>query len=165
VRGRTHHVDLHRLERLVQDLAEPVEGVPEVVEVAMPVEGSQDRPSLRRVSFGDPQDGAADSTPSGVRTLATFPIATALFGWGPRRQWTTKLSAAESNGPSTGSGFITSASTVIGCSAASRWDERASTFGFGSSRVTSVPAGGAAFSMKYPVPGPTSRCLRPRCRR
>jgi hypothetical protein len=64
------------------------------------------------------------------------------------RQWSTKLTAAESNGPSTGSGSITSASTVVGCIAASRREQRASTFGFGSRRVISVPAAGAAFSMK-----------------
>jgi len=64
--------------------------------------------------------------------------------WGPGRQWSTKLSASESIGPSTGRGFITSASTVVGCIYASLHDERASTFGFGSSNVTSVPSGGIA---------------------
>ncbi len=59
-----------------------------------------------------------------------------------------KLSAAESKGPSIGRGFITSASMVVGCIAASLREARASTYGFGSSRVISVPAGGAACLMK-----------------
>ena len=84
-----------------------------------------------------------------------FRIATALCDMRPLRQWSTKLSAAESNGPSTGRGFITSAWTVTGCIAASRRDACASTFGFGSSRAIWVPSGGAAFSRKYLVPGPT----------
>jgi hypothetical protein len=37
---------------------------------------------------------------------------------------------------------------VVGCIAVSLREERASTFGFGSSKVTTVPTGGAAFSMK-----------------
>jgi hypothetical protein len=75
-------------------------------------------------------------------------IATALFDIGPRRQWSTKLRAAESNRPATGRGFITSASMVVGRIAASRRAQRRSTFGFGSSSVISVSAGGAAFSRK-----------------
>ncbi len=91
--------------------------------------------------------------------------AVALFDIGSRRQCSTKLSAAESNGPSTGSGFITSASTVVGAYGASRREACCRTVGFGSRRVIRVPAGGAASAMKYPVPGPTSRCRGPRCRR
>jgi hypothetical protein len=91
--------------------------------------------------------------------------AVALFVMGPRRQCRTKLSAAESNGPSTGRGFITSASTVAGAIDARRRDAYLRTWEFGSRRVISVPAGGPAFWMQYPVPGPTSRCREPRWRR
>src|SRR5215210_1874254 len=62
------------------------------------------------------------STPSGVRTSVMLRTAAALFLMGPHTQCRIKLSAAESNGPSTGRGFITSASTVAGAIDASLRD-------------------------------------------
>jgi len=119
--GRADHVDLDRLERLIQDLAEPVGGIPEVVEVAFPIEGPEDRASLWRVSFGGSQDRATEQHAVGFEDCGHVPDR---------------------------DGLVRSAWIVVGCIAAGLREERASTFGFGSSRVTSVPAGGSARSMK-----------------
>src|SRR3954471_5976324 len=53
-----------------------------------------------------PRIDAPKRTPVGARTSATLATAAALRESGPGRQWSTPLSAAESNGPWTGSGFV-----------------------------------------------------------
>ena len=84
-----------------------------------------------------------------------FRTAIALVDTGSRRQCSTKLRAAESYPPSTGSGFITSASTATGLHAASRFDACFNTCGFGSRSVILVWIGGDAYRQLARVAGAT----------
>jgi hypothetical protein len=71
--GRSDHVDLDRLERFLQDPTEPVGRVPEVVEVALPIERAQDRASLRPVSFLETQDRGAEQHAVGCQDVGDVP--------------------------------------------------------------------------------------------
>ena len=71
-----------------------------------------------------------------------------LRGSGPGRQWSTPLSAAESNGPWTGSGLQTSASIEVTSSRCNLRDAYSRTFRFGSRRVTGRRSGMPARTRK-----------------
>lgn len=72
------HVDLDRLKRLLQDLAQPILGVGTVVEDSSPVQGPKERPSERCVCSRLPRMVPPNNTPSGARTAATVLIAAAF---------------------------------------------------------------------------------------
>ena len=111
-RHRPDRLELDPFERVFEHLAEPLLSVLEVVEGTTSVERCQYPPRQPGLRSGRPEDGRAEHA-GRERTRATLATAKAFRARGPGGQWITRWSAAESNGPSTGSGLRTSAWTAV----------------------------------------------------
>ncbi len=147
-RDRADGLELHVLKRCPEDLAEPVLGVTEVVEAALPVESAEEPSCRERVLSGLPDDRGTEQDPRRCKDVGNVRDGDSLARERPRQAVDDEVKRRGVERPVDRQRLRTSASTAVTSRDRNRRETCPSTLLLGSRIVTLLPSGRRARARK-----------------